>query len=202
MKFLIFNVIVFCSLGYLLTSSPNENFSKWFVDKKNKIVNFSKEDYVNKMKNAVSKNNNDEVTNNLHSITSKENKKEHAQKIQNAIKSAKNNKDLKIKNVELENELLKVKEELKKIKTKKEQDNFARLEEDKKTSQQINPSKENDTKRKIEELANKFKENKVFKSEKSENFEKNKFLSPEERGQALAELITDLQMYSLKGIIN
>ena len=99
MKFLIFNVIVFCSLGYLLTSSPNENFSKWFVDKKNKIVNFSKEDYVNKMKNAVSKNNNEEVTNNLHSITSKENKKEHAQKIQNAIKSAKNNKDLKIKNV-------------------------------------------------------------------------------------------------------
>ena len=202
MKFLIFNVIVFCSLGYLLTSSPNENFSKWFVDKKNKIVNFSKEDYVNKMKNAVSKNNDEEVTNNLHSITSKENKKEHAQKIQNAIKSAKNNKDLKIKNVELENELLKVKEELKKIKTKKEQDNFARLEEDKKTSQQINTSKENDTKRKIEELANKFKENKIFKSEMSENSDKNKFLSPEERGQALAELITDLQMYSLKGIIN
>ena len=74
---------------------------------------------MNKMKNAVSKNNDEEVTNNLHSITSKETKKEHAQKIQNAIKSAKNNKDLKIKNVELENELLKIKEELKKIKTKR-----------------------------------------------------------------------------------
>ena len=57
MKFLIFNVIVFCSLGYVLTSSPNENFSKWFVDKKNKIVNFSKEDYVNKMKSRKTRTN-------------------------------------------------------------------------------------------------------------------------------------------------
>ena len=43
MKFLIFNVIVLCSLGYLLTSKPNENFNQWFSNTKDneikKIIN-------------------------------------------------------------------------------------------------------------------------------------------------------------------
>ena len=69
MKFLIFNAIVFCSLGYLLTSSPNQNFNQWFVDKKDKMVNLSKEDYIKKMKSAVSKNNHDkEVENKFNSF--------------------------------------------------------------------------------------------------------------------------------------
>ena len=38
MKFLIFNIIVFFSLGYLLTSKPNENFNEWFGNTKNKII--------------------------------------------------------------------------------------------------------------------------------------------------------------------
>ena len=70
MKFLIFNAIVFCSLGYLLTSSPNQNFNQWFVDKKDKMVNLSKEDYIKKMKSAVSKNNHDkEVENKFNSLS-------------------------------------------------------------------------------------------------------------------------------------
>ena len=89
MKFLIFNAIVFCSLGYLLTSSPNQNFNQWFVDKKDKMVSLSKEDYIKKMKNDVSKNNHDkEVENKFNSLSSSKTKKDHAEKIQNAIKSA------------------------------------------------------------------------------------------------------------------
>ena len=42
MKFLIFNIIVFFSLGYLLTSKPNENFNQWFGNTKDKISQISK----------------------------------------------------------------------------------------------------------------------------------------------------------------
>ena len=210
MKFLIFNAIVFCSLGYLLTSSPNQNFNQWFVDKKDKMVNLSKEDYIKKMKSAVSKNNHDkEVENKFNSLSSSKTKKDHAEKIQSAIKSAKNNKDLKIKNKKLEDELLEIKEELSKIKRKKEQNNFSQLEDSQKN---INNNKKaipkkplqnnQDVKREIQELANKFNQKNVLADEKTKNFEKNNFLSPEERSQALAELITDLQIYSIKGIIN
>ena len=59
-----------------------------------------------------------------------------------------------------------------------------------------------DVNREIQELANKFNQKNVLADEKTKNFEKNNFLSPEERSQALAELITDLQIYSIKGIIN
>ena len=210
MKFLIFNAIVFCSLGYLLTSSPNQNFNQWFVDKKDKMVNLSKEDYIKKMKSAVSKNNHDkEVENKFNSLSSIKTKKDHAEKMQSAIKSAKNNKDLKIKNKKLEDELLEIKEELSKIKRKKEQNNFSQLEDSQKN---INNNKKaipkkplqnnQDVKREIQELANKFNQKNVLADEKTKNFEKNNFLSPEERSQALAELITDLQIYSIKGIIN
>ena len=210
MKFLIFNAIVFCSLGYLLTSSPNQNFNQWFVDKKDKMVNLSKEDYIKKMKSAVSKNNHDkEVENKFNSLSSSKTKKDHAEKIQNAIKSAKNNKDLKIKNKKLEDELLEIKEELSKIKRKKEQNNFSQLEESQKNTnnnKKAIPKKplqnNQDVKREIQELANKFNQKNVLADEKTKNFEKNNFLSPEERSQALAELITDLQIYSIKGIIN
>ena len=210
MKFLIFNAIVFCSLGYLLTSSPNQNFNQWFVDKKDKMVNLSKEDYIKKMKSAVSKNNHDkEVENKFNSLSSSKTKKDHAEKIQNAIKSAKNNKDLKIKNKKLEDELLEIKEELSKIKRKKEQNNFSQLEDSQKNTnnnKKAIPKKSlpnnQDVKREIQELANKFNQKNVLADEKTKNFEKNNFLSPEERSQALAELITDLQIYSIKGIIN
>ena len=56
MKFLIFNVIVLCSLGYLLTSKPNENFNQWFSNTKDKISNLSKEEVVKTIKKATSSN--------------------------------------------------------------------------------------------------------------------------------------------------
>ena len=68
MKFLVFNVIVLCSLGYLLTSKPNENFNQWFSNTKDKITNLSKEEVIlsNKIELFVftlSRNNSDENDN-------------------------------------------------------------------------------------------------------------------------------------------
>ena len=56
MKFLVFNIIVLCSLGYLLTSKPNENFNQWFSNTKDKISNLSKEEVVKTIKKATSSN--------------------------------------------------------------------------------------------------------------------------------------------------
>ena len=56
MKFLIFNVIVLCSLGYMLTSKPDENFNQWFSNTKDKISNLSKEEVVKTIKKATSSN--------------------------------------------------------------------------------------------------------------------------------------------------
>ena len=56
MKFLVFNVIVLCSLGYLFTSKPNENFNQWFSNTKDKISNLSKEEVVKTIKKATSSN--------------------------------------------------------------------------------------------------------------------------------------------------
>jgi poly(A) polymerase Pap1 len=56
MKFLVFNVIVLCSLGYMLTSKPNENFNQWFSNTKDKITNLSKEEVVKTIKKATSSN--------------------------------------------------------------------------------------------------------------------------------------------------
>ena len=207
MKFLIFNAIVFCSLGYLLTSTPNENFNQWFSDKKSKITNFTKEDYLNKMKNAVSEKNHNIDKNNFNSISRDQLKKEHAEKMKNAIKIAKNKNELKIKNKKLQNELETIKEELAEIKKQKIKNNSTNLHynHDHKNIKTF-PKKSlpnNETiSDEIQQLANKYKKDEISKNKKSKNLDEKNFLSPEERGQALAELITDLEIYSIKGIIN
>ena len=61
MKFLIFNIIVFLSLGYLLTSKPNENFNNWFGSTKERISQISKEEVISTIKKATSKDNNKEI---------------------------------------------------------------------------------------------------------------------------------------------
>ena len=53
MKFLIFNIIVFCSLGYLLTSQPNENFSEWAGNTKEKLSQISKKEVIETIKKAT-----------------------------------------------------------------------------------------------------------------------------------------------------
>ena len=57
MKFLIFNIIVFCSLGYLLTSQPNENFSEWAGNTKDKLSQISKKEVIETIKKATGEKN-------------------------------------------------------------------------------------------------------------------------------------------------
>mgnify|MGYP006122462185 CR=1 FL=1 len=59
MKFLIFNLMVLSCLGYLVMSNPNENFVQWASKTKEKVSNLSREDFLEKINNAV-KSKNDE----------------------------------------------------------------------------------------------------------------------------------------------
>ena len=68
-----------------------------------------------------------------------------------------------------------------------------------------NPKQTSDQKVQIEKLKKEVENFKINNPE-TQNLEKdkivNKFLTPQQRGQALAEIITDLEIYSIKGILN
>lgn len=57
MKFLIFNLMVLSCLGYLIMGKPNENFIQWASKTKEKVSNLSREDFLEKVNNAVKSNN-------------------------------------------------------------------------------------------------------------------------------------------------
>ena len=112
MKFLIFNIIVFFSLGYLLTSKPNENFNQWFGNTKNKISQISKNEIVSTIKKATSKNKKQE---NLKNVDNKKVnnivKKEEVKEVVSDINAQENLKNLANKD---SNEIEK-KEEVKEV---------------------------------------------------------------------------------------
>ena len=178
MKFLIFNILVFFALGYLLTSNSNQNFKSWFTDKKDQITNLSKKDYVDKLKTAVSSNTDNSAKKNL--SESKINNEEKFQK-------------------EILTQIKKLNEKINK--------NTEDLSKPKKIISQNNVLSKglNDQKVQKEKLEKEV-DNLPIKDPKIQNFEKNKienkFLTPQQRGQALAEIITDLELYSIKGMLN
>ena len=180
MKFLIFNILVFFALGYLLTSNSNQNFKSWFTDKKDQITNLSKKDYVNKFKTAVSSNNENSSKKNLN-----ENKSNNEEKFQKEILT-----QIKKLNENIENSS--------KPEIKMSQNNVAKKE--------LNNKKEISNQKGQKEKIKKEAENFSIKEPEAKNLEKekieNKFLTPQQRGQALAEIITDLEIYSIKGILN
>ena len=178
MKFLIFNILVFFALGYLLTSNSNQNFKSWFSDKKDQITNLSKKDYVDKLKTAVSSNSENSSKRNL-----SENKVNNEEKFQKEILT-----------------------QIKKLNEKIDENTEDLIKPEKKMSQNNVLSKElNNQKVQIEKLEKEV-DNLPFEDPKIQNLEKNKienkFLTPQQRGQALAEIITDLEIYSIKGILN
>ena len=184
MKFLIFNILVFFALGYLLTSNSNQNFKSWFTDKKDQITNLSKKDYVDKLKTAVSSNSENSTKKNL--TENKVNNEEKFQKeMLNQIKrlNEKINKNMK---------------DLSKPEKKISQDNVL--------SKGLNNPKETSNQKVQIENLKKQVENLKIDNPEIQNLEKdkivNKFLTPQQRGQALAEIITDLEIYSIKGILN
>ena len=178
MKFLIFNILVFFALGYLLTSNSNQNFKSWVTDKKDQITNLSKKDYVDKLKTAVSS---------------------------NADNSAKKNlSESRINNEEkFQKEIL---TQIKKLNEKINQNTEDLIKPEKIISQNNVLSKELNDQKVQKEKLEKEVDNLPIEDPKIQNFEnnkiENKFLTPQQRGQALAEIITDLEIYSIKGMLN
>ena len=184
MKFLIFNILVFFALGYLLTSNSNQNFKSWFTDKKDQITNLSKKDYVDKLKTAVSSNTDNTAKKNL-----SENKINNEEKFQ---------KEMLTQIKKLNEKIKKNMEGLSKPEKKISQDNTL--------SKGLNNPKETFNQKVQIEKLKKEVENLKIDNPEIQNLEKdkivNKFLTPQQRGQALAEIITDLEIYSIKGILN
>tara|TARA_B100001248_G_scaffold92020_1_gene68254 strand:- start:90 stop:626 length:537 start_codon:yes stop_codon:yes gene_type:complete len=178
MKFLIFNILVFFALGYLLTSNSNQNFKSWFIDKKDQITNLSKKDYVDKLNTAISSNTDNSAKKNL---------------IENRI----NNEE------KFQKEIL---TQIKKLNEKINQNTEDLIKPEKIISQNNVLSKELNDQKVQKEKLEKEVDNLPIEDTKFQNFEKNKienkFLTPQQRGQALAEIITDLEIYSIKGILN
>ena len=178
MKFLIFNILVFFALGYLLTSNSNQNFKSWFTDKKDQITNLSKKDYVDKLKTAVSSNTDNSAKKNI-----SENRIKNEEKFQKEILT-----------------------QIKKLNEKINENTEDLTKPEKIISQNNVLSKGlNDQKVQKEKLEKKV-DNLPIEEPKIQNLDKNKienkFLTPQQRGQALAEIITDLEIYSIKGILN
>ena len=178
MKFLIFNILVFFALGYLLTSNSNQNFKSWFTDKKDQITNLSKKDYVDKFKTAVSSNTDNSAKKNL-----SENKINNEEKFQKEILT-----------------------QIKKLNEKINENTEDLIKAEKIISQNNVLSKGLNDQKVQKGKLEKEVDNLPIEDPKIQNFEKNKvenkFLTPQQRGQALAEIITDLEIYSIKGMLN
>lgn len=187
MKFLIFNIIVFFALGYILTSQPNENFKSWISNKKNQISKLSKEDYTEKLKAAI------KIDKSKSNVVSTDVNKEKVDKL-------------------LQKKFL---SDVKQITNdaKKQAKNNIR-ENSKILSEAIIQDTINDSKKIYKKADDKNVSNKLISDEKQKKFQtalidnkvkiktENKFLSPEQRSQALSEIITDLEIFSIKGLLN
>ena len=178
MKFLIFNILVFFALGYLLTSNSNQNFKSWFADKKDQITNLSKKDYVDKLNTAVSSNTDNSAKKNL-----SESKINNDEKFQKEILT-----------------------QIKKLNEKINENTEDLIKPEKIISQNNALSKGLNDQKVQKGKLEKEVDNLPIEDPKIQNFEKNKvenkFLTPQQRGQALAEIITDLEIYSIKGMLN
>ena len=183
MKFLVFNVIVLCSLGYMLTSKPDENFNQWFSNTKDKISNLSKEEVVKTIKKATSSNK--LIEDNEIKKTPDEIKQVNTEinlnkdkKITNEVKIKKNTK-IANSDINEEKEKKPVDNEIKKI---------------------INDILEAKNKNSFQEKV-KVADSEIFKKEEINNkveISNKKFMSLDERENALAELIIDMELLHLK----
>ena len=179
MKFLVFNVIVLCSLGYLLTSKPNENFNQWFSSTKDKITNLSKEEVVKTIKKATSSNK--LIEHNQIKKTSDEIKKVDTNKNLNPNKNDKNQ--------------VKVQENSKiaKLDIREEKEQKTKDNEIKKI---INDILETKNKKSFKDKV-KIDEGEAYQKEKINQkveVSNQKFMSLDERENALAELIIDMEL--------
>ena len=187
MKFLIFNIIVFFSLGYLLTSKPNENFKAWFSSSKDKISQISQKEIVSTIKKATSA---DKLIISDY-VQDKKKDKDKEMKIQqqyknnnllekninNPIAKAINNKD---KQVEIKKIIQQVLEERK--------------------SNEKNIHNKNITNSNLPKKPDLLAQIKNITDSKIKTA--NKYMTSQERHNALSELITDMELYHLNNLKN
>ena len=174
MKFLIFNIIVFCSLGYLLTSQPNENFSEWAGNTKDKLSQISKKEVIETIKKATGEKNQIIKVNKSEDIKDKKSINENSKNISsekgNSVKKPVEIKQI-IQNVIAEKKLNEKKLKSNNIENKKD----------------INES---------EILAK-------IQNQKGNQIEVAKiYMTNQERQSLLSELITDMELYHLNNLSN
>ena len=180
MKFLIFNVIVFCSLGYLLTSKPNENFNEWLVNTKEKVSQISKEEVISKVKRATSKNKEENL------VKTFKNDKQQEEKL-NKINQNNNEKSLNPENNIVKENNLKLKKIIDQILAEKKVNKFK--------NENIKDLKKHDT--------SKLTDNKILKNNEEQKVNvSSKFMTHLQRESALADLIIDMELYHLNSFKN
>ena len=181
MKFLIFNIIVFCSLGYLLTSKSNENFIQWTVNTKNKISQISNDEVVSTLKKATAKNSEEKEIINLEK---KENLTETSELHKNNYKEDFNKKELS--NLERKKNNLRIRNIIDEILAEKKSNEFNNKIKIKDTNEISSP-----------------KETVIVKNVEPKKISiKNEFMTHQERENSLAELITDMELYHLNSFKN
>ena len=172
MKFLIFNLLVLSCLGYIIMGKPNENFLQWASNTKEKVSNLSKEDFLKKIDNAIKVKKNNNLNNDEKQNTD----------IENKIKNLDNNNILETVKLELSKFDKKLDETLKQIRLHENNSKF-----DNTTS--VFPSERvkviNDQTKDVND-----KEILPFKDDQ--------FMSSTDRSNALADLITDMELYGIK----
>lgn len=181
MKFLIFNIIVFCSLGYLLTSKSNENFIQWTVNTKNKISQISKDEVVSTLKKATAKNNEEkEIINS----EKKEKLTETSDLNKNNYKEDFNKKESS--NLESKKNNLRIRNIIDEILAEKKFNEFNNKIKIKDTNEISKP-----------------KETVIVKNIEPKKINIiNEFMTHQERENSLAELITDMELYHLNSFKN
>lgn len=182
MKFLIFNIIVFCSLGYLLTSQPNENFSEWAGNTKDKLSQISKKEVIETIKKATGEKNQIIKVNKSEDIEDKKTINE-------------NSKDILVNNSK---------------NISSEKDNFAKkpVEIKQIIKNVIAEKKLNEKKLKSSNIENKKDINETEILAKIQNQKGNQievakiYMTNQERQSLLSELITDMELYHLNNLSN
>ena len=182
MKFLIFNIIVFCSLGYLLTSQPTENFSEWAGNTKDKLSQISKKEVIETIKKATGEKNQIIKVNKSEDIKNKKSVNENSKDILvNNSKNISSEKDNSVKKP------VEIKQIIKNV---------------------IAEKKLNEKKLKSSNIENKKDINESEILAKTQNQKGNQievakiYMTNQERQSLLSELITDMELYHLNNLSN
>ena len=182
MKFLIFNIIVFCSLGYLLTSQPNENFSEWAGNTKDKLSQISKKEVIETIKKATGEKNQIIKVNKSEDIKDKKSINENSKDILvNNSKNISSEKDNSVKKP------VEIKQIIKNVIAEK------KLNEKKLKSKNIENKKDINESEILAKIQN----------QKGNQIEVAKiYMTNQERQSLLSELITDMELYHLNNLSN